>query len=99
MELKKRLKHKIESNGLSVSRLAKRTGVPNTTIANWLAGQSPKNIQQLKKVANHFDITIDELVFGEAPTRKVSDFDFEQMIYAGQFDVILKPIKGKLGGE
>lgn len=95
MELKIYLKQLIDSKGISVSRLAKATGVPNTTIANWLAGQAPKNIEQVKKVADYFGISIDELVFGNKSIEKFKSIlrEFtEDEIYAGQYEVVLKRI-------
>lgn len=92
MKLDKNLKHILDSRGVSLSKLARATGVPVTTISNWLSGQSPKNIVQLKKVADHFKISIEELVFGTQSINKTSVLDeyVRNEIYAGVYEVVLR---------
>lgn len=95
MKLNKNLNELLKIKGVSLTRLAKSTGVPITTISNWLSGQSPKNIEQLKKVADHFNVSIEELAFGKSPpTREknvLEDFT-ENEIYAGKYEVVLRRI-------
>jgi len=87
----KYLKQAIEKRGITVSKLSKATGIPNSTLANWLAGHIPKNVYQLKKVAEYFEISLDELIFGK-PFKNKSLSNLEEEINAGKFEVILKRI-------
>lgn len=47
----------------SCSELSRRTGVPKQTLHNWLKGRVPRRIEQIKQVANVFEITVDDLCF------------------------------------
>lgn len=49
--------------GISVSALEKKCGLGNATIKGWKVS-SPR-VESLQKVADYFDITIDELLSGE----------------------------------
>ncbi len=58
------LKSALKKANIGVPTLSKRTGVPRQTIANWIAGQSPQNLDDVRTIANYFSMTIDELCFG-----------------------------------
>jgi transcriptional regulator with XRE-family HTH domain len=95
VRLKENLKHLIVLKDINVSQLARFTDLPINTVHNWLNGQSPQNLEQLKKVADYFEITIDDLCFGsKSNTRNDSPLkDFEDEINAGVFEVILRKVK------
>ena len=65
MNLKTQLRYYLKLQNLSVLQLAKRSGVPNATLADWLKGKMPKNLDQVKAVANVFSCSIDHLVYGD----------------------------------
>lgn len=48
---------------LTLKQLSEKTGIPKSTIHNWASGVAPHNLSQLKKLANLFKITIDQLIF------------------------------------
>ena len=47
---------------LSQNEMAKKLGIPHTTLFNYEASKSEPNIETLIKLADFFNITIDELV-------------------------------------
>lgn len=49
-----------EKNGTNLSRLERDVGLSNATIRKWEYG-SP-SAENLKKVADHFGVTVDELM-------------------------------------
>ena len=51
MKLDTQLKQFIKKADITVAQLARASGVSAKTIYNWLEGQAPRNIQQVKKVA------------------------------------------------
>lgn len=63
-----RLRHEIElllnQSGLSASQLARACNMPYTTLASWLEGRMPRNIDQLSRVAKYFGVTIETLCYG-----------------------------------
>lgn len=92
VNLKTNLKKLISDNNLNALKLSKATSVPKSTLSDWLLGNSPKNIIQVKAVAEHFNISIDELVFGDQKSRKakpIEKLDTEFLNF-GNFDVYLK---------
>lgn len=84
MNLKKQLELLLEKYDINASQLSRKTGVPRQTIANWLSAQKPKNVDQLKLVADHFGITIDELLYGELQNKKPS---LEELILDKRFEI------------
>ncbi len=48
MNLKHQLQELMELHRLNTSKLSKATGIPKSTISDWLGGSSPKNISQIK---------------------------------------------------
>lgn len=94
MELKKVLKELLHKKDLSVAQLARATGVARQTIDNWIAGQEPRSLTQVKKVADYFGVPMDYLCFGEASKEK-SIREFEDEINAGVFEVVLRRVRGK----
>lgn len=91
--LDKKLKALLKANNLTVTELAKLTGVPKTNINSWLTGSSP-NISQVDKVAQHFNLTVDELVFGRKQKSSVEELFTEALIHTGHYKIsITKLVK------
>ncbi len=92
MELKKILKELLRKKDISVAQLARHSGVARQTIDNWLAGQEPRSLTQVKQVADYFDVPVDYLCFGQTVKEK-SIRDYEDEINAGVFEVVLRRLK------
>ena len=96
LELHKNLKTLLDKRGVTPSQLSRATKVPNSTIQNWLTGLEPRNLLQLKKVADYFDVSVDLLVYGnkKEPKRDSSAIsEFQDEINAGTFEVVLRRVK------
>ncbi len=92
MELKRVLKELLKQRDMSVAQLSRATRLPRQTIDNWLAGQEPRSLKQVKKVAEYFGVPMDFLCFGERPKEK-SIREYEDEINAGVFEVVLRRVK------
>ena len=93
MKLAQQLKKLIQQNGTTVSNLSKSTKIPQQTIHNWVAGSKPRDLDQVKRVADHFNVSLDILVYGEEKIKKTSPLsDHEDEINAGIFEVVLRRI-------
>jgi len=90
MILAKMLKKELQENGVKVTELSKATRVPLQTIHNWLAGQKPRDIDQVKRVADHLGITMDYLCFGEIERTNRDLAEFRDEILAGVFEVVIR---------
>ena len=57
-----RIRYLMEAHGLTQYALAKRLGISQSTICNWLNGKKEPSIESLWKVADFFDVTVDYLI-------------------------------------
>ena len=97
MNLKNQLNELLERHHMSASDLSRELDLPKSTISDWLAGSNPKNIGQVKKVADLFEVTLDYLCFGEIPKKPnlARLDDYRDEINAGVFEVVLRRIHTK----
>lgn len=94
IKIKTILKKLLHENDFTAAQLARATKIPPQTINNWLSGQEPRNLSQIKAVADYFEISVDYLVYGQSePKSKVLIEKFEEEINAGVFEVVLRRIK------
>jgi len=71
MDLKKHLRSLLKLRGITAAELARRASVPKQSISDWLGGSSPRDIKQVKKVADALGVSVDELCFGEKTESRV----------------------------
>ena len=65
MKLKSQLEYYLKAHAMNPTQLSRKANVPRQTVANWLIGHSPKNFDQAKRFADHFNVTLDHLLYGE----------------------------------
>jgi transcriptional regulator with XRE-family HTH domain len=94
MKLDKVLKSKLQKRGVKITQLSKATKVPLQTLHNWLSGQKPRDIDQVKRVADYFGVSINSLCFDEIEKTSRDLKDFKEEILVGNFEVILRRPKG-----
>jgi len=90
MKLQKTLKALMAKHGLNIPRLSKLTGISRQTLSNWATGQTPRNIEQVRIVAKHFNVSMEYLCFEEEVPKKNPIEEYQDEINAGTFDVILR---------
>jgi transcriptional regulator with XRE-family HTH domain len=88
-----RLKESCKSHGITLSELAKKSGVPKATLHSWTTGSSP-NIQQLKKVAEALNISLHRLAFGSPDPNETKE-EFLQELFQGDVRVTIHKILKK----
>lgn len=96
MKLASILKKLLKEKDITASQLSRSSGVPVQTISNWLSGQSPRSITQLKTVADLLGVDLDYLCFGESKPivqDKNPIKDFEEEVNCGVFEVVLRKVK------
>ncbi len=97
VNLKLNLKYLLRTRSLNVLKLSKETKLPKSTIADWCAGNSPKRIEQLKILADYFNLSVDQLVFEKDPSifdkPKQQKAEAVEFISFGKYDVYLKKIE------
>lgn len=65
MNLKSQLKMYLDHRGWTPTELARKTGVSKQNISLWLSGTPPRNIEQVKLIAEALGTSVDHLCFGE----------------------------------
>lgn len=66
--------------GLTISKLARISGVPQPTIHGWATGRQVKKLDQLIKVCSVLEIGLYEILFDKADPYSVSRTAFTQTI-------------------
>ncbi len=96
MNLKSQLKLFIERNYLTLTTLSEKSGVPKSTISDWLHGSAPRDLRKLKKVADALETTVDQLCWGKGIAEDKEKFmKYQDEINTGVFEVILRRPRGK----
>lgn len=73
-----------------MAQLARKAGVPKTTLAEWMISGNPRDLNKVKLVADALGLTVDQLCFGDglAGTQPLEQHLDE--IRAGLFEVVLR---------
>lgn len=97
MNLKAQLKLHLEYKGITASQLARKSMVPDATISDWLAGRRPRNLDQVRKVAEELGTTIDHLVYGKGIAKPELDIDLGEILgdkwLVGTFELKIRRIR------
>ena len=93
MNLKNQLKLYIAEKDISLSRLARQSGVSRQTLNDWLLGKPATNINKIKKIADILDVSVDHLAFGSGLENVKDIHKYQEEINCGVFEVVLRKIK------
>lgn len=72
MQLRTVLKNLMKSHNITIRELAKHTSVAEGTIKTWLSGAAPRSMEDVRKVARHFCVSFEYLIFGEDEGQQTS---------------------------
>jgi transcriptional regulator with XRE-family HTH domain len=100
MNLRKQLRFYLDQRSWTAASLAKKSRVPKASLSGWMAGKSPRDIEQLKRVCDVLDVSLDNLLFGDGPSKENENLqgiaaalvDGDGWI-SGQFEIKLRRIK------
>ncbi len=96
MNLKQQLKLYLENREMSATQLSKKSGVSKQVISLWLSGGKPRNIEQVKSVAETLATSVDHLCFGSG-IHKATSGNFVEMPddgwFTGVFEIKVRKIK------
>ena len=100
VKIKAILKKLLQERDMTSAQLARACKVPPQTINNWLSGQNPRNLEQIKVVADNFGVTIDYLAFGTdikksclSKNNNEPIEEYRDEINAGTFEVVLRRVR------
>lgn len=93
----KNLERLLLSRGMTISTLAKKTGVSKSTLQGYVgaSGNFPSNPMVLKAIAEVFEISVHQLIFGEPDPFSVSKNISDEISLEGHFKIQLQRISNR----
>ncbi len=79
----------------SIKEVAKATGVPNSTLSEWLNNRTPKNPEQVRSVAKFLGVSLHFLLFGEEDSEEPLHKLLKEDVFNGTFEINIKRVKIK----
>lgn len=65
VKLDKILEKLLKEHDISARELARQTGIPQSTLNNYLSGRGPTKPEQILAIAKYFNVSMELLLFGE----------------------------------
>lgn len=93
MNLKFQLEYYLQRHSITPTMLARLAKVPRQNISNWLMNQKPKDVEQVKRVADVFQISLDHLLFGNAKDSQTTVISDSKDWITGTFEIKIRKIK------
>lgn len=92
LKIGKVLKQFMEKERHTLATISKATGVPKSTISEWLNNRAP-NPTQAVKVANHLGISLHFLLFGKDDAQEPIQRILKEEFFKGTFEITVKRVK------
>ena len=73
IKLAKNLSRLAKEKNLSISTIAYKVGMSKSSLHSYFIGVEPKSVIALKKVADFFGVSLDELIFDERNKKEPSE--------------------------
>ncbi len=90
MNISKNLSKYLKSEGITLNEFSKRISISASTIHGWLNGIPPKNLKDVKKVADYFNVSLDELCFEEVKLSQETNITLK--IGDDTYKIVLKKV-------
>lgn len=96
MDLKigRRLKKLMEDERHTLAGISKATGVPKSTMSEWLSNRSPNPVHAAK-VAKHLGVSLPFLLFAQEDQSESLTQLLKEDIFSGTFEINIRRIKVK----
>ena len=96
MSIAKNLKQLLEDKQLTASEVARKTGIPKSTILSWLSEKrSSPDIYQLQKVCEFLGTSIEMVAFGKKHDDIISQLIDKIEVHSGMYEIIVKKVVNK----
>lgn len=82
----------MHEHGETLISLSKATGVPKSTISEWLSNRTPNPVQAVK-VANELGVSLHFLLFGEDDAQEAFQKIMKEDFFKGTFEISIKKVK------
>lgn len=85
----------IEQRRMTLKEVSGATNVPSSTLSEWLNNRSPKNPEQIQKVAKYMGVSMHYFLFGEEDTEEPLHKLLKEDVFNGTFEINIKRVKIK----
>lgn len=101
VELGKNIRTILEEKKWTVTELSKRSGVPRTTLQDWLTSQNTVNLKQLKKVSEALEVPLYRLAYslGEGDPFETPANEILHEIFSGRLQVTIHKVEPRRGSK
>jgi transcriptional regulator with XRE-family HTH domain len=89
IKLAENLKSHMISRNLTITGVARQIGMNKSTLHNYCNGVVPRNLVKIKELADLFEISLSDLVFGSNGESLALDSNAD---IEGRFEVIIKRV-------
>lgn len=89
IQLAKNLRKLIFTNHLTIVSVAQQVGMNKSTLHNYCHGVMPRNLLKIKKLADLFNVSLVELIFGMEVKSLAPSLANK---VEGRFEVIIRPV-------
>lgn len=93
MKLSSTLTSLCKKRGITLTELARRSGVPKQTLHNWTTGRRSINPDQIKRVAQVLETSVHYLLYGEQDPFESPAEEILREIFSGDVRVTLHRIE------
>jgi len=66
IKIREVIKAKVYELRIPLKELSRRTRIPYSTLFSWSEGRPPKDLVKAKRLAEYFQMSLDELLFGKS---------------------------------
>ncbi len=78
---------------MTLKEISKATGVPSSTLSEWLNNRSPKNPEQIQKVAKYLGVSMHFFLFGDEDSEEPLHKLLKEDVFSGTFEINIKRVK------
>lgn len=72
----------------TLKELSRETGIPYSTLHTWQENRQPKDIRKAKRLADHFRVTLHELLFDRADSHVT--VTGAELLTEGRFEITVR---------
>lgn len=94
MNIEKNLLKRCKEKGLTISQLARLSGVKQPTLHGWTTGRAVRKIEDLKKVSVVLKVSMHELLFGTSDPFEANIESLKE-IFSGELRITIHKISTK----
>lgn len=93
MKLKETLQRLLKEQDLTVAQLARKTGISNKTIHEWLLGRNPRDLNAVKKCAEALNVSFHYILWGEEEKNNlINNLLDKTEIHSGLYEITIKKV-------